>query len=389
MVKQNLLTIEDAASFLAKMAEKSESVYWLSTPDFNKIKYISPAFEKIWGRPREILYAEPELWITYLHPDDVANHHPIHEMAERVKKQGPNARYDENYRIIRPDGEIRYIVDRGFPIYDDNGECCGVTGVAVDITEEKNAAQLQAEKLLIEQQNNALREQIKLLRRQATTLAHELKTPLGAIKFNLSTIASVINKSHDDTLTDILTKTVRIIDQEVDLASAFINIIMGNVRDLSKIAIDKETMADCITSALERYPYEEQHERKLININDLNDFEFMGNKELMIHVLFNLIKNALYFIEQMNKGEITIWTEIGTYKNTLHFKDTAKGMSQTQLAQIFDEFFSDTGIGTGIGLYFCKKVIEAFGGSIECNTLLGEFTHFIISLPKINEPESN
>src|SRR6185437_15188103 len=127
----NKLTLEDIGSFLGKLAEKSESVYWLSSADFKKIQYISPAYEKIWGRNRDILYKEPELWITYLHPDDVVGHHPIHAMAERVEKEGPSARYHESYRIIRPDGEIRWIIDQGFPIYNVDGQCCGITGVAV------------------------------------------------------------------------------------------------------------------------------------------------------------------------------------------------------------------------------------------------------------------
>ena len=115
------LSLEAIADFLSKLAEKSESVYWLSSPDFKRIAYISPAYEKIWGRSRNILYAEPELWITYLHPDDVKNYHPIHLMAERVAKLGPAARYEEDYRILRPDGEVRWIIDRGFPIYDEAG----------------------------------------------------------------------------------------------------------------------------------------------------------------------------------------------------------------------------------------------------------------------------
>lgn len=58
--------LAEIGSFLEKLAEKSESVYWLS----------SPAYEKIWGRSRELLYSDPELWSAYLHPDDVKEHHP-------------------------------------------------------------------------------------------------------------------------------------------------------------------------------------------------------------------------------------------------------------------------------------------------------------------------
>ena len=66
MAIDNKMTLDDIGGFLAKLSEKSSSVYWLSSPDFEKIEFISPAYEEIWGRSREELYANPELWITYL-----------------------------------------------------------------------------------------------------------------------------------------------------------------------------------------------------------------------------------------------------------------------------------------------------------------------------------
>ena len=127
-------TLEEIGNFLAKFTEHSEHIYWISSADFKKIQYISPSYERIWGRSREELYSNPEIWITFLHPEDIINHHPIHEMAKRVELLGERARYAENYRIIRPDGNIRWIMDNGFPIFDESGRCLGVTGIAIDIT---------------------------------------------------------------------------------------------------------------------------------------------------------------------------------------------------------------------------------------------------------------
>src|SRR3989338_8160775 len=104
------LTLENIGSFLAKLAEKSISVYWLSSADLTKIQYISPAYEEIWGRSREALYQNPELWITYLHPEDAREHHPIQSMAERIKIAGEDARFEETYRIVRPNGEVRWVM---------------------------------------------------------------------------------------------------------------------------------------------------------------------------------------------------------------------------------------------------------------------------------------
>ena len=71
------LTLDEVGSFLAKFTENSEHLYWISSPDFKKIQYISPSYERVWGRPREELYKNPKIWITFLHPEDAKNHHPI------------------------------------------------------------------------------------------------------------------------------------------------------------------------------------------------------------------------------------------------------------------------------------------------------------------------
>jgi len=189
-ISNSPITLDAIAEVLTKLAEKSESVYWLSSPDLLRIAYISPAYEKIWGRLREELYENPNLWINYLHPEDKKNHRPVHIMAEKVKLLGGAARYEEHYRIIRPNGEIRWIYDRGFPIYDENNNCCGVTGIALDVTREKLAeitlrnAKEQAE------QNNLLKNEF------IRNVEHDIRTPLSGIQ-GLATILSNQEKSSE------------------------------------------------------------------------------------------------------------------------------------------------------------------------------------------------
>jgi len=168
------LNLEEVENVLAKLSEHSEGVHWLSNADLTKIQYISPAYEKIWGRPRELLYANPELWITYLHPEEAKLRHPIREMAERVQKIGPDARFEEIYRIVRPDDEIRWILDRGFPVCNEEGDCCGVIGIALDITQQK-----LAQDALYNSQNNP----------EATTLTPESK---NKFIYNIRKISSML-----------------------------------------------------------------------------------------------------------------------------------------------------------------------------------------------------
>lgn len=124
-----------------QMAENIAEVFWMHNTDESGMLYISPAFEKIWGQSRQSLYEQPTKWLDAIHPDDrnrieraIMNHQLL------WIQQGLGT-YDEEFRIIRPDGSIRWIRDRAFPIKDASGKVYRITGIAEDITERKQAEQ--------------------------------------------------------------------------------------------------------------------------------------------------------------------------------------------------------------------------------------------------------
>jgi PAS domain S-box-containing protein len=116
-----------------QLAETIRQVIWMTTPDKNRMIYISPAYEEIWGRSRESLYASPRSWLEAIHP---ADRDRVLEAA--LTKQAAGA-YDEEYRIVRPDGTIRWIQDRAFPIRDRHGTIYRIAGIAEDISDRKRA----------------------------------------------------------------------------------------------------------------------------------------------------------------------------------------------------------------------------------------------------------
>jgi PAS domain S-box-containing protein len=111
----------------------TESVFWMSEPKAARLLYVSPAYERIWGRSCESLYGNFMEWLEAIHPED----------RQRVQsvffEQALWGNYDEEYRIVRPDGSLRWIRDRGFPIVNDSGEPYRVVGIAEDITARKRS----------------------------------------------------------------------------------------------------------------------------------------------------------------------------------------------------------------------------------------------------------
>jgi diguanylate cyclase (GGDEF)-like protein/PAS domain S-box-containing protein len=114
-----------------QIAENIREVFWITDPAKNNMLYISPAYEDIWGRSCESLYASPWTWLEAIHADD------RDRILQAIQLRQQQGQYDEEYRIVRPDGSIRWVHDKAFPVRDDEGRVYRVVGVADDITDRR------------------------------------------------------------------------------------------------------------------------------------------------------------------------------------------------------------------------------------------------------------
>jgi PAS domain S-box-containing protein/putative nucleotidyltransferase with HDIG domain len=117
-----------------QVTDNIHEVFWLTDPAKNEVLYVSPAYEAIWARSAQALYSSPRSWLEAIHADDRAR------VSEAAKTRQATGDYDEEYRIVRPDGSVRWIWDRAVPVRDEGGMVIRVAGVAEDITERKHAA---------------------------------------------------------------------------------------------------------------------------------------------------------------------------------------------------------------------------------------------------------
>ncbi len=117
-----------------QLAENIHDLFWIKTPDFKRVLYLSPAYESISGRSPEDRYRDPDYqpFLDIIHPED-------RERMAEIIRQGAGAEFDIEFRITRPDGAVRWIRDRGFPIRDHSGQVYRIAGIANDITERKLA----------------------------------------------------------------------------------------------------------------------------------------------------------------------------------------------------------------------------------------------------------
>ena len=115
-----------------QVAEHIDEVFWLRTPDRDEVLYVNPAFEKVTGVPRERVYEDPSSWLDLVHPDDRAD-------VKEAYLDDEEGGYEQEYRVVRPDGDVRWVRDRAFPVEDDDGEVYRIVGIAQDVTEERKA----------------------------------------------------------------------------------------------------------------------------------------------------------------------------------------------------------------------------------------------------------
>ena len=123
--------LRESETKFRELAEKIEDVFYNIDPVEQRILYISPAYEKIWGRTAESLYAEPLSFVEAVHPEDRG------AVRSMLEAQGRGAPTDVEYRILRPDGSLRWIRDRSYPVHDADGTLRRTVGVARNITERK------------------------------------------------------------------------------------------------------------------------------------------------------------------------------------------------------------------------------------------------------------
>lgn len=245
------------------------------------------------------------------------------------------------------------------------------------------------------------REKLMAARALASSIAHEMRTPLLGIRLDagktgehlgrLSTVNGWARaRGCDGSLSDgdmaRVSGALKRIGEHAAAANLVIDMLLTNLKDesYSQERIKPYAIAGTIDQALGRF-YFRPGERELITVRVHHDFVYEGVEVLMIHVIFNLVKNALRAIAAAGTGHIVIEARSARGSHLLSVRDTGRGIESAALPYIFVPFVTghaDTG-GAGIGLSFCRRVLEGFDGSIDCSSELGKGTTFEIRLPVI------
>ncbi|MEC6813744.1 hybrid sensor histidine kinase/response regulator [Photobacterium toruni] len=226
-------------------------------------------------------------------------------------------------------------------------------------------------------------------------IAHEMRNPLSALYAAQEVLLELLpeNVTADPQQHRLISnaeihKLRTIIKDNISIINnghSTINLLLSSIdsQKISPQSFYNLSVYDVIHNALNVYGYQQKSDKALVFFQINKDNTFFGNEILLRYVFFNLLKNSFYYKEKPNfKIIISVYSKKN--ETVISIKDYGKGIPSSSLKNIFTEYYtSGKENNTGLGLSFCKKVINAFSGTIECYSTENISTTFIIRLPII------
>ena len=373
--------LRESEARFRQLAENINEVFWLGSVDWNQILYISPAYEKSWGQNSDALYADAWSWINAVLPED--REQVIADIPQSENEIDDFIEFRE-YRIQKPDGEIRWIKARAYPIYDDIGKIARIAGIAEDITEYKH----QEEQLRRSKKMDALG-------KLTGGIAHDYNNMLGVILGYAELLSDKLNDQP---------KLARYV-KEIQYAGERNKVLTKRLLSISKHKIiDAESVNINTLLKSQQQLLEKTLTARIKLIYELNNnlWPVYLDKGDLEDAIINMSINAMHAIN--GNGTLTIQTNNAQINSidarllqlepgdfvTLSITDNGSGMDKESREKVFDPFYTTKGeLGTGLGLSQVYGFVERSHGSIKIYSELGHGTQFVLYFPRHDAHKSN
>jgi PAS domain S-box-containing protein len=357
-------------ALFSDLSELIDEVFWVANPTITQTLYVSPGYERLWGRSCQSLYDDPRSFIESIHPAD------RERVVFNLDRQRKSLPFDHEYRIVRPDGSHVWIWDRGFPVRSADGTVERYIGVAQDVSARK-----LAEATLVRQQT------IEAIGQMSGGLAHDFNNILGVVIGHLDLLAiatprSSASRENVDLALDAAQRGVRLARRLLALARR---------EPLERRVIDLGGAVQALLPLLQHAAGPQTqvvHQvagRPCVSV-DPGDLDA---------ALVNMTVNARAAMPDGGCLSVTVDEIVltqpadgvmaGRYAR-LRVSDTGCGMDDTVLRRIGEPFFSTRrpAEGTGLGVPMIQAFVRQSGGIMRVESEPGAGATFTILLPAVD-----
>ncbi|MEO0900113.1 MAG: PAS domain S-box protein [Bacteroidota bacterium] len=331
--------------------------------DFNK------EFVNICGYTSEGVLKNPNFWKDVIHPQDAdVIKNTIDSLMQNEEVRG------REFRIIRPDGELRYIQTSAIGLYSEKGEIEAKLGVYMDITPFKK------QEASLRQKNDELQKTTRELDTFVYYTSHNLRAPLANIQGIFEILQRDVSSQEKEQFLQFGLKSISELDRTIQ---NIIDYSYNNRADNSLVGISMGELIDNTVSSLAFM----EDQQKIKVYNDLpSDLILISNPERVNMVFLNILSNAIKYSDHKKDNQF-IRVSYRPEKNGYVFsiQDNGIGIQKSQQEKVFEMFYraSKKARGSGLGLYIVNEAVHQLKGHISFESEEGMGTTFHIFLPKL------
>lgn len=224
-------------------------------------------------------------------------------------------------------------------------------------------------------------------------IAHEMRNPMSALKSSVDIVRSILpdvrSEAKDHTIShqDLiqLHNILNNADDVIHSGNETIDLLLTSIDQhrVSTSTFRQLSTALVVENAVKSFGYKRAVDKKAVQLIINKEFDFFGSDTLLKFAIYNLMKNAFYY---QNSDDFLIKIELNRVNgvNVITVKDNGIGIEQDKIEDIFKDFYTfGKNNSYGLGLPFCKKVMDSFGGRIYCESVFGEWTKFTLQFPDV------
>ena len=323
--RRSVEALEKSERLFRELAENLTEVLWVSDASKSEMRYVNPAYESVWGRSRQSLYDDAFSFLDAVHPDD-------RHRAEAAITASDDE-YEVEYRIALPNGGVRWISDRGIPVFDEEGALYRFVGLAEDVTERKRR-----------------RQQLAVLHR---VLRHNLRNDLNAITGYadlISTTADGETADYAEIIRSTGDRLVDLIEKQQEIATHVEAFTRPGALDLAAL------LTDVKAEVLDTYPNAE------ISLHPPAESTVTLPPQLELAVA-ELVRNAVEHTDE-DPPFVDVSARVRSDRVVITVTDTGPGIPDVERAVLGTEeepLFH----GSGTGLWLVHWIVTNAGGTLQ------------------------